>query len=926
MLRFVSPCLALLSCLPLSGEAEHWAYVPPRQAEVAGEGHPVDALLAAERERVGVEVAALAEAGQWVERAAFTLTGLPPDPEMLRRIEQNPDAGTWRAVLDELLASPAYGERWARHWMDVARYADTFGYNFGADNRFPYAWTYRDWLIRAFNEDMPWSRFVKLQVAADLMVETPDHPDLAALGLLTVGPRGPHELMIDDRVDVITRGFMGTTVSCARCHYHKTDPISMEDYYSFFSILENLEVVERGPVIGDPPSPADHEDFLAKKQQLEAENHAARQALVDQLRAPESMAVYLELAWRAQVEGWDAGRIGSEGFKRDRSRPKAISQWRDFLKGAAFSAEADPRLARWVAAMQAEGADRAALCLELAREWRAQMDAGEGALAALATRPGCPLSVGPGGVGRFFDQQDGNDQRGRDSKLSQLEASHPGAPPRAMAVRDREQWSPARIMRRGSPGDRGEPFERHWLTALGGGEYPEGKSPRLSMAERLAAPDNPLTSRVIVNRVWAWHFGAALADPGDFGPQQPAPLQQELLDWLAVWFDEQGGSLKALHRLLLTSQAFRLAAEGPASNDEIDEANTTFWRWNRRRLDFESMRDRLLATAGALELGKVGGRSVDVESPAGDSRRSLYAFIDRYELPGLLVNFDLPHPDHHAAKRVETTVPQQALWFLNGPLPVRQARRLAADPELAALEGRHARIQWIYRRVLGRPATENELATVAQWIDAAGPRHYEPPPGGYWEIGYRSADAGSEAMERFPIFADGVWKTGADPATAPIRWLHAGRDGGHAGAGHELILRWCATGPGEIRLAGTLERSQQGGAVLAWRIDGPDGGELAAEDFRPESTAESESPWVAVDAGDTMDLVLAAPHGDNCGGFRWDLHVLGRESEDQEPIELARLSQDFPTNSEPPPPPPTGDVWADLVQILWASNEFNHLD
>ena len=196
--------LVLISGAP--AEEKHWAYVPPVRAELPAAVHPVDALLAVAWEKAGVRPAAQAAPRIWLERAAYTLTGLPPSEEQLRRIEATPDEPTWKALIDELLASPAYGERWARHWMDVARYADTRGYNFDQDNRYPFAYTYRDWLIQAFNRDLPYDRFVKLQIAADHLVDRPDHPDLAALGFLTVGLRnGPVET-IDDRVDVVDAG------------------------------------------------------------------------------------------------------------------------------------------------------------------------------------------------------------------------------------------------------------------------------------------------------------------------------------------------------------------------------------------------------------------------------------------------------------------------------------------------------------------------------------------------------------------------------------------------------------------------------------------------------------------------------------------------------------------------------------------------
>ena len=652
-MRVAAILLALVSCA--AAEEAHWAYVPPVKA--AASGHPVDALLEQAWKDLKLAPAGPAAPRQWLERAAFTLTGLPPSDEQLRRIEANPDEATWKVLVDELLASPAYGERWARHWMDVARYADTRGYHFDQDNRYPFAYTYRDWLIRAFNEDLPYDRFVKLQVAADHLVDRPDHPDLAALGFLTVGLRGGPVETIDDRVDVVTRGFLSSTVSCARCHDHKTDPISTKDYYSLYSIFEHTDEPEDKPVIGKPADEAAFQAYQAEAVKLEEADRVARQQLVDHLRSKEALPNYLELAWRARKESWDHPKATAEGFKRGRLRPNALMRWKDFLGEHAGT----ERLKRWLAEMDAAADDaaRAGLCAALAGEWTSAPGGSE--LAGLAANGGCPLSYGVDRVEAFMDVEDGNQRRQRLSAMAKLMTEHPGSPPRAMSLRDKANWGKAVVFERGNPANRGEVFDRHWLGFLGGGAFEEGKSPRLSLAEKIADPANPLTARVIVNRVWAWHFGAPLADPGDFGPQTPRPPLLPLLDTLAVNFVEKGGSLKELHRLLLTSKAFRLSATGPEANDAIDQANTVFWKWNRRRLDFESMRDRVLAAAGALDTRGTGGRSVRLEEPSSDARRSLYAFVDRYALPGTFVSFDLPHPDHHSAKRVETTVPQQAL-------------------------------------------------------------------------------------------------------------------------------------------------------------------------------------------------------------------------------------------------------------------------
>jgi hypothetical protein len=910
--------LALLSCV--TAEEKHWAYVPPAKAETAG--HPVDALLDSAWKQAKLVPADLSAPRQWLERAAFTLTGLPPSDEQLRRIEGSPDEGTWKALVDELLASPAYGERWARHWMDVARYADTRGYHFDQDNRYPFAYTYRDWLIQAFNADLPYDRFVKLQVAADQLVDRPDHPDLAALGFLTVGLRGGPVETIDDRVDVVTRGFLSSTVSCARCHDHKTDPISTKDYYSLYSIFDHTVEPEDKPVIGKPADEAAFQAYQAEVAKLDEADRAARQQLVDHLRSKEALPNYLELAWRARKDNWDQRQATSEGFKRGRLRPNALMRWKDFLNEHAGV----ERVKRWLGEMDsaADDAARSGLCAALAAEWTTAAEGSE--LALLSAKGGCPLNYGVDRVHEFMDVEDGNQNRQRLSAMSKLMAEHAGSPPRAMSLHDKAQWGKAVVFERGNPAARGETFDRHWLSFLGGGSFEEGKSPRLSLAEKIAAPANPLTARVIVNRVWAWHFGAPLVDPGDFGPQTPRPPLLPLLDTLAVAFQEKGGSLKELHRLLLTSQAFRLAAEGAEGNDAIDQANTMFWKWNRRRLDFESMRDRVLAGGGALDTRTTGGRSVRLEEPSSDARRSVYAFVDRYALPGTFVSFDLPHPDHHSAKRVETTVPQQALYFLNGPLVLRQASRLAGDPAFRGLPDDRARTHWIYQKLFRRAPSDEEALAVLDWIGSAQSADYAPALRGHWEV-LHGPDEGkpSTALSPFPVFADNVWKITADPATSPIRWLNVGPGGGHASARHTMVLRWRSHGAGQVRMAGQLTRTQKGGNVLAWRIDGK-GAPLAEARLSPDASADIAGTWIDVAPGDTMDFVLRAPDGDACGNVAWNLRIEGRESEAGPVTEVGEFTREFPTSNDPVPAAVAADPWADLIQMLWASNEFHFVD
>ncbi len=929
--------LLVLLILPLQS-AEHWAYeLPKRSATLSKNQHPIDALLEYKWREVGISRGAMADPRQWVERAAHTLTGLPPTMEQIQRIEKNPSEETWKAIVDEFLASPSYGERWARHWMDVARYADTQGYNFDRDNRYPYAYTYRDWLIRAFQNDMPYDQFVLRQLAADHLDPRPDHPDLAALGFLTVGPRLLREAdTIDDKVDVITRGFLSSTVACARCHKHKSDPISMEDYYSIYSIIQHAKEPASLPVIGQPASKKAHQEFLTTIAAFDQKDREASQRIIEQLHAPISMAAYFDAAWLAEKENWNEQKTVSESFKRNDLRPKAVSQWRKFfqLKSQKESSKEsptespDPFIAALVAELDAASGDvekRQEFCKKWANEW--SQAAQDSPLARLAKDPECPLSYDIEKVNALMHREDLNQKAKRLGERKKFEGTHPGAPPRAMSLVDLPKIGNPRIFHRGNPDDAGPVFHREWLSFLGGGKFPEHEAPRLWLAKKIIEPQNPLTARVMVNRVWGWHFGTPLADPSDFGPQEPVPPLLPLLDELALHFQESGWSVKDLHRFILTSRAYRLSAHSREENNRIDEMNSLFWKWNRRRSDFESMRDRLLFTSGSLQMPSLGGQPVVLHQAAADQHRSIYGFIDRFALPTYYISFDLPHPDHHAPKRAETTVPQQALWFLNDPLILRQSARLAKHAEFQAISNPAQRVDWLYQRIFQRLPSAEEKRLLIDWVSTAEPADYQPRLSGTWRALY-APDQGEDTSRAqvFPLFHEEMWKTGKDLAQAPVPFLHMGAKSGHVGNKHLLIFRWFAGGTGEVRLRGHLRRSQKGGKDLAWFI--ASSADLVKQSGVLKENGQSSllSPWVSVKAGDTIDLVLNAPNGDVCGGVTWNLAIEGAEEKGGKIRVISDWEKDFPTTNRPIPAPTIGDPWADVIQMLWSSNEFHFIE
>ncbi|MGL4554189.1 MAG: DUF1549 and DUF1553 domain-containing protein, partial [Gemmataceae bacterium] len=635
----------------------HWSYQPiGRPTPPAGAAHPVDAFLSAKLKEKGLTSAPEADRRTLVRRLSFDLVGLPPQPEDVDAFvaDRRPDA--YERLVDRLLASPGYGERWGRHWLDVARYADTRGYVFTDERRFPYSYTYRDYVIRALNDDLPYDRFVTEQLAADRLPLGPDKRPLAAMGFLTLGRRflnNTHDI-IDDRIDVVTRGLLGLTVSCARCHDHKFDAIPARDYYSLYGVFASS--VEPGdlPLIEDAADSPERKAFEAEL--------AKRQAAVDAYVA--SQRPVLVERYRSKA-GEYLTATGERGRGSDLNRAM-LERWRAWLAGAR-KAKTHPDL---LAAL--DGPEAAERVQELIKP---------GALA----NPGEPLDL-PANVEAFFDRAQRDRFRAMRKRVDGFKATAPGAPARAMVLVDAPAPTDPRVFLRGNPGNPGVAVPRQFLEVVAGDARKPfaGGSGRLELAQAIASPDNPLTARVIANRVWMLHFGHGLVrTPGDFGSRGEPPTHPGLLDWLARDLMDGGWSLKRLHRVIVTSAGYRQRSDSEAGLKD-DPENRLLWRFNRRRLEFEPLRDALLAVSGTLE-ARMGGPPVEITASPFPPRRSVYAFIERQNLPGVFRTFDLASPDATTPQRHATTVPQQALFLMNSPFAQHAARRLAA--RTASLKG-----------------------------------------------------------------------------------------------------------------------------------------------------------------------------------------------------------------------------------------------
>lgn len=592
---------------------KHWAFQPVKKPSLPAVKYadwvktPLDAFVLAELEAKGLLPSPEADRRTLIRRVTFDLHGLPPTPEEVAAFENDRSPDAYSRLVDRLLASPRYGERWGRHWLDVARYADSKGYVFTEERRYPFAYTYRDYVVRAFNEDLPYDQFVLQQLAADQLPLGDDKRPLAALGYLTLGRRFLNNIpdIIDDRIDVTMRGLQAMTVGCARCHDHKFDPIPQGDYYSLYGVFASSIEPKDLPLIGQPEQTAELAAFEKELAKLKAEVEKYRMENKDELA-------------------------------------KGNRKFRDGLK------ELQKKVDRW-------------------------------------------------------------------------QATAPAAPPRAMVLNDKPTPETPHIFLRGNPNNPGPAVPRQFLQVVAG----ENRQPfrqgsgRLELAKAIANPNNPLTARVLVNRVWLHHFGAGLVrTPSDFGLRGDPPTYPELLDWLAASFVDDGWSIKKLHRSILLSNTYRQTNNDDPRLLQIDPENRLLARMNRQRLDFEAMRDSLLFVAGRLN-PKMGGRAVELTTAPFTTRRTIYGFIDRQNLPGLFRTFDFASPDTSTPQRYATTVPQQALFLMNGPFVVEQAQHFVQRPEVATQTKDEEKIKTMYKIAYGRIAEADEIALGLRFLAEA---------------------------------------------------------------------------------------------------------------------------------------------------------------------------------------------------------------
>jgi mono/diheme cytochrome c family protein len=728
---------------------DHWAFqkvVDPPVPSVPGATTPIDAFVRAKLTIAKLPSAPKADKRMLLRRAHYDLVGLPPTAEEFDAFEKDTSPNAFEKAVDRLLESPHFGERWARHWMDVARYSDTKGYVFTEDRSYPYAFTYRDYLIRSFNEDRPFNQMILEQVAADRLPPSEDKRELAALGFLTLGRRflnNQHDI-IDDRIDVVTRGFMGLTVGCARCHDHKFDPIPIADYYSLYGVFAGTVEPKDPPLIGTAVERANAKVFDAEVKRMEKaaadfQAHMYAEAL-EPFRTPKSVGTYL-LAAR-DLRG-KSGRDVDVYLVKNGLDVRILERWRTYLD--APHRKADPTFLAWFAVVDlpAEGfAAKANAAIEalpkgnvtvretlLAAEPESirQVAALYGELIGgnvdqeftlVLTGPGGVTNLEPMDADKLVPIAVKKEFRKLRNSADEFRATSPLSPPRAMAVQDASAPTQTVVFLRGNPQNKGPKVPRQFPSVLAGPDRKPftGTSGRLDLANAIASPDNPLTARVYVNRVWGHLFGFGLVrTPSDFGTRSDPPTHPELLDWLAARFVQDGWSTKKLIKRIVLSDTYQQSSVAPADVYRLDPENRILAHQTRKRLEFEPLRDSLLIVAGRLDT-TVYGKSVDLFKDSASTRRAVYGYIDRQNLHGTFRAFDLATPDQHAPQRFQTTVPQQALYLMNSQFVAEQAKAVAARAQVTETKDDAGKASAVYRLVLGRNPTTEETSLAVEFV------------------------------------------------------------------------------------------------------------------------------------------------------------------------------------------------------------------
>jgi hypothetical protein len=1008
---------------------QHWAFqplakpTPPplanRKSEIV---NPIDSFVVTKLAAAKLSPSPAADPRTLLRRVTYDLTGLPPSPAEVEAFVKDPSPAAYTKVVDRLLASPRYGERWARFWLDVARYADTKGYLAGnEERRYAFSHTYRDYVIRAFNDDKPFNQFITEQLAADQLPLGEDKSALAAMGFLTLGRRflNNQNDIIDDRIDVVSRGLLGLTVACARCHDHKFDPIPTRDYYALHGMFASSDEPAEKPLLGklNESSPA-YREFLTKKTAAEAKVKAREREEVegfltaqrgkagdyflgahDAAKLPKTekidlfagsrkLNVELLRRWRVWLEAretsadpvlgpWFALAALPEKEFAEKARallaswsppkPGKLSTAADGPTGPAATPAASPT--DWqspsspfnplIASSLAEKPpaslkDAAAIYnrvfADTEKAWRTLLDGsanssqpGPTALAdsdreairQVLYAPDAPANLAYDDTAKMIKRQIDDKTSGLRRDVESLNWTEPGAPLRAMALVDKPKPHNTTIFLRGNPANRGPEAPRRFLEVLGGDSRPgapANSSGRLELARAITGTATPLTARVFVNRLWGWHFGQALVrTPSDFGVRTEAPVQRELLEWLAATFVEGGWSVKKLQRAIVLSATYQQASDETSAASTADPDNQLLHRFNRHRLEFEALRDTLLTASGQLDLTP-GGLPDDLIKEPFTHRRTVYGFIDRQNLPGMFRTFDFPNPDTSSSQRFSTTVPQQALFMMNSPFAQEQARRLIARDDFKRLTSETDKIRALYATLYQRAPDAEELKLAREFLKQAALPSSDRPrvaiaPG--WHYGYGEFNSATGRTANFQAMK--IRKEGKEARITPsptfpdptLGHLSLTPVGGHPGNTPQRasIRRWVSPADGVLRLEGTLAHGFDKGDGIHARIVSSQAGSLGEWTVRNTKQVTNLAD-LKVTAGETIDFMVDCGANANSDGYTWAPKLTFTADSDSS-IRIWETKRDFNVIEKLPVPL---TPWEALAQVLLLSNELAFID
>ena len=922
---------------------DHWAFQPvvaPPVPTVKAKDlvyQPMDAFVLHQLEENGLSFAPKVDRATRMRRVHIDLLGFPPAFEEVQAFVNDKEPNAYIRLVDRLLESPHFGERWGRYWLDLARFADTKGYVFQEERRYPYSYTYRDWVIRALNADMPYDQFLQQQVAADQIESPAKTENQAALGFLTLGRRflNNESDIIDDRLDVIFRTTQGLTIGCARCHDHKFDPIPTADYYGLYGVLASSTEPKDLPALGGVDRTPELVKFEAELAGKETEVVNYRDERVAELFKEPMIEKYLLAttegkdpdvrkwtreqglyfnafeAWQAMIEKGEENVFGIWRAMASKPDDKFATELAEHLK----KSPAAPALIK--AVQEAAVTNKAGLAKVYAQLFaQAAADKPELAMFHAALQPPLGLRrIQPADTEQYFLRPDKERLRELRSNCENFKATSPAAPPRAMAMVDKPQPVEPRVFVRGNPGRQGDLVPRQFLKILSGPDrkpFQKG-SGRLELAQQLSGRDNPLTARVFANRAWAHLFGEPLvATPSDFGVRTLPPANPALLEHLSASFMQQNWSMKKLLREILLSSTYQQQSQWREDAAAKDPENRWFWRMNRKRLDFEALRDSLLVVSGTADL-KMFGKPEEIFTAPWSKRRSIYGFIDRQNLPGTFRTFDFASPDAHSPIRFETTVPQQALYMLNSPFVQELAGALLASVSAGSPPADRAR--GLIRRVLSREPTDAEIQSALAYVQPAEP---DKQADRIWVYGYGGWDAATHkaSFTSFQNFVRHSWCGDAGAPDPKTGWALVGPEFGHPGHTHELasIRRWKVQTAATVSLSGKVVLADKQSDGLKVYIVSSRSGLLGEWSVPPAGEVETMVPSVAIAPGDILDFIVDCGENNGFDSYLWNPAVRDAGSK----ALIAESLKDF---LGPPP-----ERWTSLAQALLCANEFVFVD